>query len=76
VDGKCGILFECGNANDLLLRLRNLEATNALTELRTGARLRYETEYTGSKNLALLLEIYKQVSTKAARVSQVPVSVT
>ena len=74
-DGKSGVLFECGNPSDLLLRLRTLEATGALSGLRAGARLRYETEYTGSKNLALLLEIYEQVLANAASVSQVPVSV-
>ena len=75
-DGESGILFANGNANDLLLRLQNLEATGALTGMRAGARLRYETEYTGPKNFSLLMEIYEQVLAKAPAVSQVPVSVT
>jgi glycosyltransferase involved in cell wall biosynthesis len=75
-DGESGILFECGNSNDLLLRLRNLEATGALSGMRAGARLRYETEYTGSRNFSLLLDIYEQVSAKAERVTELPVSVT
>ena len=75
VDGESGVLFESGNANDLLIRLRDLEAGGALIGMRSGARLRYESEYTGSKNFALLLEIYEQVLSKVARVSHVPVSV-
>lgn len=75
VDGQSGVLFECGNANNLQHRLRNLEASGSLTGMRAGARLRYETEYTGSTNLALLLGIYEQVLAKAARVPQVSVSV-
>jgi glycosyltransferase involved in cell wall biosynthesis len=75
VDGESGVLFEFGNANDLLLRLRNLEANGALVGMRSGARRRYESEYTGSKNLTLLLAIYEQVLAKVARVSQIPVSV-
>jgi len=75
-EGESGILFASGNANDLLLRLRNLEATGALAGMRAGARLRYEMEYTGPKNFSLLIEIYEQVLAKATAVSQVPVSVT
>jgi glycosyltransferase involved in cell wall biosynthesis len=74
-DGKSGILFECGSANNLQLRLRNLEASGSLAGMRAGARLKYETEYTGSKNLSLLLDIYEQVLSKPARISQVSVSV-
>jgi glycosyltransferase involved in cell wall biosynthesis len=75
VDGESGVLFECGDANNLLLRIRALEATGSLSSMRVGARLKYESEYTGSKNLEQLLGIYEQVSRKAARVSRVPVSV-
>jgi glycosyltransferase involved in cell wall biosynthesis len=74
-DGESGVLFECGNANDLLHRLQNLEATGALIGMRSGARLRYESEYTGSRNLVLLLKIYEQVLSTVATASQVPVSV-
>lgn len=73
-DGECGVLFETGDANALLARLRHLESTNGLTGMRTGARRRFESEYTGPKNLELLLGIYRQVMTACDPVDPISAS--
>jgi glycosyltransferase involved in cell wall biosynthesis len=60
-DGESGVLFPTGDVGSLLSRLRELEARNAFAQMRRKARLRFETEYTGERNLALALNIYRSV---------------
>lgn len=73
-DGEWGALFAPGNADDLLSRLLELEAANAFAEMRAQARRRFEAEYTGEKNLSLVLNIYRNAMFTDKRVFSVPVS--
>jgi hypothetical protein len=59
VDGESGALFASGDAGALLSRLRELEERAARQAMRTQARLRFLSEYTGEKNFSLLLNIYR-----------------
>ncbi len=74
VDGVNGVLFEPGDSASLLDRLRRLEAANALLGMRTGARASFESEYSGPRNLNLLLGIYQQVIPLAERAWSIPLS--
>ena len=60
-DGVSGVLFESNNSSALLERIRELESRNALPDMRCGARHKYESDYTGSRNVNLLLDIYRGV---------------
>ena len=66
-DGENGVLFESGNPDALLERLRAMESARALEGMRTGTRRRFEAEYTGERNLKLLLDIYDHTISSATR---------
>ena len=74
VDGVNGVLFEPSDSASLLDRLRRLETANALMGMRTGARASFESEYSGPRNLNLLLGIYQQVMPLAERAWSIPLS--
>ena len=61
VDGESGVLFPTGNVDSLLTRLRELEQGDAFAEMRIKARRRFETDYSGDRNLSLTLNIYGDV---------------
>jgi glycosyltransferase involved in cell wall biosynthesis len=60
-DGATGALFPAGDANTLRIRLRDLVRTRSLESMRAAARACFEANYTGEKNLSLLLNIYRSV---------------
>jgi len=59
VGGESGALFASGDAGALLSRLRELEKRAAWQTMRSQARLRFLSEYTGEKNFSVLLNIYR-----------------
>jgi glycosyltransferase involved in cell wall biosynthesis len=59
VDGESGALFASSDSGALLSRLRELEAGAAWRTMRSQARLRFLSEYTGEKNFSVLLDIYR-----------------
>lgn len=73
-DGAWGALFTPGDGIDLLHRLRSLEQNNTCAQMRPNARRRFEAEYTGARNLSLVLNIYRNVMVTDNRVFSVPVS--
>jgi glycosyltransferase involved in cell wall biosynthesis len=75
VDGKTGVLFPMGDALSLLTRLRELEAVNAFAGMRARARIQFETEYTGHRNLSLMLDIYGKAMFGDGRAYGAPASV-
>ena len=67
-DGKTGLLFESGNAEDLAAKVR--WAAEHPEEMRTmgeNARREYEARYTPERNYAMLMEIYSQAVTHACQ---------
>jgi len=74
VDGESGVLFPAGDVSGLLSRLRGLEVRDGYSEMRTAARRRFEQEYTGARNIALLLQIYRGVMAAERQVYPVAVS--
>ena len=60
--GKTGLLFESGNANDLIEKIlwakNNLEK---MSEMGLNARKEFEEKYTAEKNYKILMEIYEKV---------------
>jgi glycosyltransferase involved in cell wall biosynthesis len=59
-DGRTGLLFEPGNADDLGQKLKTiLGDPNELLEMRALARAEYEKKYTAEQNLRVLLSIYQ-----------------
>jgi len=59
VDGESGVLFASGDAGALQNRLRELDERAAWQAMRSQARLRFLSEYTGEKNFLVLLNIYR-----------------
>jgi glycosyltransferase involved in cell wall biosynthesis len=59
VDGESGALFASGDAGALLSRIRELDERAAWQTMRSQARLRFLSEYTGEKNFSLLVNIYR-----------------
>jgi glycosyltransferase involved in cell wall biosynthesis len=59
VDGESGALFASGDAGALLSRIRELDERAAWQTMRSQARLRFLSEYTGEKNFSVLLNIYR-----------------
>lgn len=59
VDGECGVLFRPGDGGELLRRIEALDRSARWTKMRSAARLRFLAEYTGDKNFAMLLVIYR-----------------
>jgi len=66
VDGESGALFASADAGALLNRLRELEEKGAWKAMRSHARLRFLSEYTGDKNFSVLLDIYRAAMYPAA----------
>ncbi len=67
IDGKTGLLFEPGNAQDLAQKIRVLaDDKNRRLAMEKEARLEYEQKYTPEKNYKQLMAIYKQ-AIEAAR---------
>ena len=60
-DGVSGVLFESNDADALRRRILDLEERRALAGMRQAARRKFESEYTGPRNLNLLLDIYRGV---------------
>lgn len=77
IDGKTGALFPTGDAAALVACLRNLIQTDALAAMRNGARHCFENNYTGERNLSLLLNVYRSVllAGKMARSQPVPAGI-
>lgn len=77
VDGETGVLFRTGDASALLNCLRNLTQTGALAGMRTEARRCFENNYTGERNLSLLLNVYRSVlvAGRMARSQAVPAGI-
>jgi glycosyltransferase involved in cell wall biosynthesis len=73
VDGETGALFHTGDAVALRSRLRDLLQGNSLTSMRTNARLCFQSNYTGDKNLSLLLNVYRSVLKSGKLVPSRPV---
>lgn len=61
-DGRTGLLFTPGDANDLAEKVQAAWSDPATTgRMSQEARWEYETKYTAEKNYPLLLKIYQQV---------------
>jgi glycosyltransferase involved in cell wall biosynthesis len=73
-DGESGALFPTGNAGALQSRIRELEAGDRFAKMRPKARHRFLAEYTGEKNLSLLLNIYRRAIYPENSAYPVPVS--
>jgi glycosyltransferase involved in cell wall biosynthesis len=59
-DGKMGLLFEPGNAEDLAAKMkRMIESEEACIEMGKNAREEFESKYTAEKNFEILMNIYK-----------------
>ncbi len=66
-EGRTGLLFEPGNADDLAQHLRwALEHPQQMRVMGQQAREIYETRYTPQRNLQLLLHIYESAGVAAA----------
>lgn len=77
VDGETGVLFRTGDASALLNCLRNLTQKGVLAGMRTEARRCFENNYTGERNLSLLLNVYRSVllAGRMARSQAVPAGI-
>jgi len=65
---RTGLHFEAGNASDLVDKVRWLRAHPAeAMHMRTQARLEYEAKYTGDRNYAQMMHIYKSVLSPPGR---------
>jgi len=73
-DGESGVLFPAGDVSGLLSRLRGLEARDGYVEMRAHARRRFNEKYTGERNIALMLDIYRGVMAAERRICAVPLS--
>lgn len=63
-DGRTGLLFESGNAQDLAEKLNWAEAhPDEMVKMGKSARAEYESRYTPERNYAMLFEIYKEAIT-------------
>ena len=64
-DGKTGLLFEPGNADDLAAKAKTLiDRPSFAEELGRNARAEFEAKYTAKANYKQLMDIYKSVITK------------
>jgi len=60
-DGKTGLLFEPGNAEDLATKMEWMcENEDACVEMGKNAREQFETKYTAEKNYEILMNIYRK----------------
>jgi glycosyltransferase involved in cell wall biosynthesis len=69
VDTETGALFPAGDAIGLGQRIRDLLEQDSLKNMRAKARRRFESEYSGSKNLLAVLSIYRSVMYSSKLVS-------
>lgn len=61
-DSKTGLLFEPGNPEDLVAKMKwMLENEDSCIEMGKNARKEFEEKYTGEKNFEILTNIYKKV---------------
>jgi glycosyltransferase involved in cell wall biosynthesis len=61
-EGKTGLLFEPGNADDLASKIKwMLENEDACIEMGKNARKVFEEKYTAEKNYEILMKIYEKV---------------
>jgi glycosyltransferase involved in cell wall biosynthesis len=59
-DGRTGLLFEPGSAEDLAKKIAWAEANPlAMSEMGRNARNEYESKYTSERNYQQLMAIYK-----------------
>ncbi len=59
--GRTGLLFQPGNAEDLVRQVRSLLGdAGALLRMRHEVRREFEAKYTAGRNVQLMLEIYEQ----------------
>jgi glycosyltransferase involved in cell wall biosynthesis len=71
-DGRTGLLFEPGNAEDLAARVRQLGSDPALLErMRQEARQEFEQKYTAERNYGMLMGIYEQACHQPVAVDKV-----
>ena len=64
-DGKTGLLFEAGNAEDLASKIKWLiDNEDACVEMGKNARSVFEEKYTAEKNYEILMKIYRSVLAK------------
>lgn len=64
-DGKSGLLFEAGNAGDLVAKIRwALDHPAKLEEIGAAGRREFEKKYTAEKNYESLMGIYSRVLQK------------
>ena len=62
-DGRTGLLFEPGSAEDLAKKIAWAEANpSAMSEMGKNARNEYERKYTSEQNYQQLMAIYKEVA--------------
>ena len=60
-DGKTGLLFEPGNADDLAAKINWAnEHREEMKQMGMNARKEYEEKYTAEKNYKMLMSIYQQ----------------
>jgi glycosyltransferase involved in cell wall biosynthesis len=72
-DGVTGALFPTGDPTALRNRLLDLARTDALGSMRLNARRSFEANYSGEKNLSLLLGIYRSVLSAGRMTASSPV---
>lgn len=58
--GRCGMLFDAGNAQALLACLREFVQGGASTNMRAETRRQFDSRYSGEMNIKKLIEIYQQ----------------
>jgi len=67
-DGKTGLLFEPGNAENLAAKMKwMLDNPDACIEMGKNARKEFEKKYTAGKNFEILMDIYNTVLDKYRR---------
>jgi glycosyltransferase involved in cell wall biosynthesis len=71
-DNESGILFPTGDAGALRARIRKSTRMNSFVGMRPAARRCFEAEYTGEKNLSLLLNVYRDVLYAGSMVLSTP----
>jgi glycosyltransferase involved in cell wall biosynthesis len=79
VDGRNGILFEPGSAEDLLEKVRTLwQAPMQLASMSEAARADFEAKYTAESNFAQLIAIYEKAieSRKRRNSGRLPLAAT
>jgi glycosyltransferase involved in cell wall biosynthesis len=60
-DGRTGLLFEPGNAEDLAAKVQwAWEHPEEMRRMGEAARREYETKYTADRNYHMLMDIYHQ----------------